>query len=119
MAAPAATAGQRSGVVGSSGRERNAGTSDADSVGESADNATLRIDRFLWCVRLYKSRSLAAAAVAGGRVHLNGLRTKPAHGVRIGDRLIASFGGRELEFTVRAIPARPAAAAAGGGGAAG
>ena len=106
MAAPAAAAGQRSGVTGSGGRGRNTGAADADSVGESADNAALRIDRFLWCVRLYKSRSLAAAAVAGGRVHLNGLRTKPAHGVRIGDRLTASLGGRELEFTVRAIPAR-------------
>ena len=68
--------------------------------------AALRLDRWLWCARLYKSRSLAAAAVAGGHVHLNGARVRTAHAVRVGDRLAVSLGGRELELAVRALPAR-------------
>lgn len=73
-----------------------------------------RIDRWLFAVRLYKSRSLAAQAVAGGRVHLNGARVKPAHEVRAGDRLTLTRGALEFECTVSAIPARrgPAKAAA-------
>ena len=36
---------------------------------------------------MFKTRTLAAEAVAGGKVHVNGQRVKPAHGVRVGDRL--------------------------------
>ena len=68
--------------------------------------AALRIDKWLWCARLYKSRSLAASAVSGGRVHLNGARVKPAHAVRPGDELRLAQGGRDLELKVLAIPAR-------------
>ena len=73
-----------------------------------------RIDRWLFAVRLYKSRSLAAQAVAGGRVHLNGARVKPGHEVRAGDRLTLTRGALEFECTVSAIPTRrgPANAAA-------
>ncbi len=70
------------------------------------DGDALRLDRWLWCVRLYKSRSLATAAVGGGHVHLNGARVKAARAVKPGDRLTVSQDGRELELTVRAIPAR-------------
>jgi ribosome-associated heat shock protein Hsp15 len=66
----------------------------------------LRLDRWLWCVRLYKTRSLAAAAVAGGHVHLNGGRVKPARAVSAGDLLRLSLGGRDLELEVLAIPSR-------------
>src|SRR5258707_14364197 len=52
-----------------------------------------RLDKWLWAARFFKTRSLAQQAVAGGRVQLNGERTKPAHegnagemgGVRVGD----------------------------------
>jgi len=75
----------------------------------------LRIDRWLWCARLFKSRSAAADAVRGGRVHLNGQRVKPAHAVEIGDALELElpFGGSR-DLGVAAIPARrgPAAEAA-------
>ena len=46
-----------------------------------------RIDRWLWAARFYKTRGLATEAVAGGRVHLNGERVKPAKEVRPGDRV--------------------------------
>ena len=75
-----------------------------DQDDEGAD--ALRLDRWLWCVRLYKSRTLAADAVAGGHVHLNGGRVKPARAVSPGDRLRLSLGGRDLELEVLAIPAR-------------
>ncbi|MBS0375439.1 MAG: hypothetical protein JSR73_12755 [Proteobacteria bacterium] len=87
---------------------------DADATADEAAGAgnaggpagTLRLDRWLWCVRLYKTRSLAAAAVSGGHVHLNGARAKPARPVRPGDRLRLAHGGLDRELTVRAIPAR-------------
>ncbi|HUO95123.1 MAG TPA: S4 domain-containing protein [Steroidobacteraceae bacterium] len=66
----------------------------------------LRLDRWLWCARFYKSRSLAAAAVAGGHVHLNGARVKPAHVVRVGDALTLTLGGRDRDLEVSAIPER-------------
>jgi ribosome-associated heat shock protein Hsp15 len=73
-----------------------------------------RIDRWLFAVRLFKSRALAAQAVAGGRVHLNGERVKAAHEVRAGDAVTLVRGTLEFECTVASIPARrgPAVAAA-------
>jgi ribosome-associated heat shock protein Hsp15 len=72
-----------------------------------------RIDRWLFAVRLFKSRALAAEAVAGGRVHVNGARVKPAHAVRPGDGIGFVRGGVDFECVVRELPARrgPAAAA--------
>ena len=80
----------------------------------AAGSGAARIDRWLFAVRLYKSRSLAAQAVAGGRVHLNGARVKAAHEVRPGDRLTLTRGALEFECTVNAIPPRrgPASATA-------
>jgi ribosome-associated heat shock protein Hsp15 len=74
----------------------------------SADGApgAARIDRWLFAVRLFRSRSLAAQAVSGGKVHINGERVKPAHGVRPGDLVNFVRGTVEFECTVTAIPAR-------------
>ncbi len=72
----------------------------------SSGGGAARIDRWLFGVRLFKSRSLAAEAVSGGRVHVNGARVKPAHVVRPGDRLRFVRGAVEFECTVQAIPAR-------------
>ena len=76
-----------------------------DAPAATADE-TLRIDRWLWCARFYKSRAQAAEAVSGGRVHVNGARVKSSRPLRIGDRVVLSRDGRDLEFDVRAIPAR-------------
>ncbi len=65
-----------------------------------------RIDRWLFGVRLFKSRSLATQAVTGGTVHLNGERVKPSREVRAGDRVTFMRGAVEFECTVSAIPAR-------------
>lgn len=71
-----------------------------------AEREAARLDKWLWCARFYKTRSQAAAAVAGGRVHLNGARVKPAHVLRPGDRVEASLGTRAIEVVVRALPLR-------------
>ncbi|HYX66028.1 MAG TPA: S4 domain-containing protein, partial [Burkholderiales bacterium] len=47
----------------------------------------IRLDKWLWAARFFKTRSLAQQAVAGGRVQLNSERTKPAHEVKIGDNV--------------------------------
>jgi ribosome-associated heat shock protein Hsp15 len=65
-----------------------------------------RLDRWLFGVRLFKSRSLAAQAVTGGKVHLNGDRVKPSREVREGDVVTFVRGAVEFECTVVAIPAR-------------
>jgi ribosome-associated heat shock protein Hsp15 len=82
---------------------------DDDEAEGGADD--LRLDRWLWCVRLYKTRSVASAAVSGGHVHLNGGRVKPARTVSPGDLLRLSLGGRDLELEVLAIPTRRGPAA--------
>lgn len=66
----------------------------------------LRIDRWLWCTRLFKSRTIAAEAVAGGKVHVNGRRVKPAHGVGIGDKVTITRPGFDFECEVLKLPER-------------
>jgi ribosome-associated heat shock protein Hsp15 len=70
-----------------------------------------RLDKWLWHARFYKTRSLATAAIVGGKVHLNAERVKPAHRVRIGDRLSLSLQGIVAEFEVLGLPLRRGPAA--------
>lgn len=65
-----------------------------------------RLDKWLWCARFFKTRSLAAAAVSGGRAKLNGQRVKPAHEVRVGDRLDITLDEDTIDLEVLALPAR-------------
>jgi ribosome-associated heat shock protein Hsp15 len=65
-----------------------------------------RLDRWLWHVRFYKTRSLATAAINGGKAHLNAERVKPAHRVRVGDRVSLSLQGIVAEFEVLGLPLR-------------
>jgi ribosome-associated heat shock protein Hsp15 len=66
----------------------------------------LRIDRWLWCTRLFKTRSVAAEQVRAGHVRLNGQRVKPAHAVKVGDMLSVLRGELEQELAVLGIPER-------------
>jgi ribosome-associated heat shock protein Hsp15 len=73
---------------------------------DSAADA-LRVDRWLWCARFFKSRSAAADAVRGGHVRVNGQRVKPSHAVKIGDALrIEPPRAGEREVAIVAIPLR-------------
>jgi ribosome-associated heat shock protein Hsp15 len=76
---------------------------------EQADNH--RLDKWLWHTRFYKTRSLATAAINGGKVHLNAERVKPAHRVRVGDRLSLSLQGMVAEFEILGLPPRRGPAA--------
>jgi ribosome-associated heat shock protein Hsp15 len=73
---------------------------------EEARPEATRIDRWLYGVRLYKSRSAATEAVAGGRVHFNGERVKPSHAAKLGDTITFTRGGVSFECLVTAIPLR-------------
>ncbi len=70
-----------------------------------------RLDKWLWHARFFKTRSLAAAAASGGRVHLNGERAKPARRVTVGDRVSVSIDGIVAEFDVLGLPQRRGPAA--------
>ena len=72
----------------------------------------IRLDRWLWAARFFKTRALAAAAVAGGKVELNGVRAKPAKPLAIGDRLRIRRGPLEYLVVVRALAQQRAPAAA-------
>jgi ribosome-associated heat shock protein Hsp15 len=74
---------------------------------------SVRIDKWLWAARFFKTRSLAAQAVSGGKVQLNGVRVKPARTVQTNDELEISRGGfeyriRVLGLSVHRGPARVA-----------
>ncbi|HEX9435092.1 MAG TPA: RNA-binding S4 domain-containing protein [Burkholderiales bacterium] len=62
-----------------------------------------RLDKWLWAARFFKTRSLAQQAVAGGRVQLNGERTKPAHEVKAGDMVVVRVGDWRWEVKVIAL----------------
>ena len=63
----------------------------------------VRIDKWVWAARFFKTRSLATHAVAGGKVHLNQQRTKPAKEVHIGDELIIRTGYVERTVIVQGL----------------
>ena len=70
------------------------------------NEATVRLDRWLWAARFFKTRALASAAIAGGKVHVNGVRAKPAKQLRVGDALRMRLGPYEWLVTVRALSER-------------
>lgn len=67
---------------------------------------SVRIDKWLWAARFYKTRSLATEAVQGGKVRLNGARIKPARSVGQGDVLVIHKSGYEYEIRVTALSER-------------
>jgi ribosome-associated heat shock protein Hsp15 len=74
----------------------------------------MRVDKWLWVARFYKTRSLATEAVAAGHVQVGGARVKPAREVRIGDTIEIRRGTFRWTVVVRALAERrgPAAEAA-------
>lgn len=74
---------------------------EAEAPGEG-----LRIDKWLWFTRFFKSRSEATDAVAGGRVHVGGDRVKPSRPVHVGDELTITREEIRYEVIVQGIPVR-------------
>ena len=66
----------------------------------------VRIDKWLWAARFYKSRSLAADAVSGGLAQLNGARVKPSKEVAVGDELAFTIGQTRRVVIVRGVSER-------------
>lgn len=71
---------------------------DTNSSGEK-----VRIDRWLWAARFFKTRSMATQAVSGGKVHVNGERKKPANPVGNGDELRIRRGDYEYVVIIRGV----------------
>jgi ribosome-associated heat shock protein Hsp15 len=68
--------------------------------------AKVRLDRWLWAARWFKTRALATQAVTGGKVHLNGRRVKPATDLRVGDDLRIVKGPYTFAVVVRDLAER-------------
>ena len=74
--------------------------------GESSDHRGMdevRIDKWIWAARFFKTRGLAADAVVAGHVHLNGARVKPAKDVRVGDELEIRIGPTRWAVVVQGL----------------
>ncbi len=78
-----------------------------------ADEAKVRLDKWLWAARFFKTRQLAAEAINGGKVHLNGQRAKPGKEVKIGSHLRIHKGSLEWDILVKVLATqrRPASEA--------
>ena len=72
--------------------------SDAESTADE-----LRVDKWLWFARFFKSRSQSTDAVAGGLVHVNGERVKPSRSVQVGDALTITRGEARYEVVIQAM----------------
>lgn len=64
-------------------------------------SSPVRIDKWLWAARFFKTRALAREAISGGKVHLNGYRVKPGRALKPGDSLRVQRG--EEEYTINVI----------------
>lgn len=64
---------------------------------------SVRLDKWLWAARFYKTRPLAQAAIEGGKVHLDGSRSKPGHSLREGSTLEIRVGQDVYEVVVKAL----------------
>jgi ribosome-associated heat shock protein Hsp15 len=70
---------------------------------QPAHNNAVRVDKWLWAARFFKTRSMAAKAVKGGKVHDNGHRAKASTGVKVDDRLEVTKGETAFEIDVRGL----------------
>ena len=70
---------------------------------EEHNQEGVRLDKWLWAARFFKTRSLAAEAVNGGKIEINGIRPKPSRAVRRGDRVMIRRGLHEWTVIVQKL----------------
>jgi ribosome-associated heat shock protein Hsp15 len=73
---------------------------------DAASSARVRLDKWLWAARFFKTRALAADAVAGGKVTIGGDRVKPARPTQVGDMVAVRLGPYEHVVRVKALSER-------------
>lgn len=78
----------------------------AKEDGEDAVTDKVRLDKWLWAARFFKTRGLAAEAIDGGKVHYDGYRAKAAREVKIGALLRITREDGEWEVIIKAISAQ-------------
>ena len=73
----------------------------------------LRVDKWLWAARFFKTRSIAKTAIEGGKVHLSGQRVKVSREICVGEKLVIKQGWDEREIIIKALSDKrgPASAA--------
>ncbi|HSC47979.1 MAG TPA: S4 domain-containing protein [Gammaproteobacteria bacterium] len=71
-----------------------------------SERGSVRLDKWLWAARVFKTRALATVAVNGGKVHVNGGRVKPAREVRLGDLIAVTREQASMEMVVRGLSAK-------------
>ena len=71
-----------------------------------SEDSRVRLDKWLWAARFFKTRALATDAVNGGKVHLAGQRVKPSRAVRVGDVYEVQRGFERWQIEVVALAAR-------------
>jgi ribosome-associated heat shock protein Hsp15 len=72
-------------------------------MSESSGSETVRLDKWLWAARFFKTRSLAGRAISGGKVQVNGRRAKRASHLHVGDRVRVRKGPHEYQLIVRRL----------------
>ena len=72
----------------------------------SVEFESVRLDKWLWAARFFKTRALAAEAISGGKVHINKQRTKPGKEVRVGTKVSISKDTYRWEVTITELASR-------------
>ncbi|CAL9394348.1 hypothetical protein SUDANB58_01316 [Streptomyces sp. enrichment culture] len=101
-----ATGASTGGGTGAAAPAVDPRTAAAIAAAEAAgpqNGGTVRIDSWIWAVRLVKTRSIGATACRGGHVRVNGERVKPAYSVRVGDEVRLRHEGRERIVVVKRL----------------
>ena len=67
------------------------------------DNDTVRLDKWLWAARFFKTRSMAHEAIEGGKVYVDNIRAKPSRFVSVGDEMIITTQRGRFQIVVEEV----------------